>query len=250
MLFQRRLIYFPTQVAPNLADTMAAREGFRPWRNEAGLTIGWMMSAESGSTGAVMVVHGNAGAAYQRSYLAQPIHKALSVDIYVLEYPGYGARSGSPSQDSILAAAEEAFETLKGREPVYIVSESLGTGAAAHLARKYRGKIAGLALIAPYDKLTSVGQNQLSFLPVAWLMWDRFNPKEWLQDYGGPVKVVIAGADTIIPARFGRRLYDAYGGPKSIAIIQGAGHNDIASQSPEWWGEVLAFWQANGRGNR
>lgn len=244
-VFQRRLIYFPTTFSPQLAESLAAKEGFRAWRNKTGEIIGWQLAVNSPTTGAVLIVHGNAGSAIDRSYLAEPIHAASPVDVFVLEYPGYGARSGSPGQQTILAAVDEAFETLGGRGPLYIVSESLGTGAAAHLARKQDRKIAGLVLIAPYDKLVSVGQRQMPFLPVGLMMRDRFNPVDWLKDYRGPVKVVLAEADRSIPAKLGQKLYDSYNGPKSIEIIHGADHNDISGQTPEWWKEVFVFLEKN-----
>jgi pimeloyl-ACP methyl ester carboxylesterase len=241
MIFQRKLIYYPTRVSSEVATRLAEQEGLQAWRNKAGELIGWHLPA----TGAVLIIHGNAGCGFNRSYLAEPIHAAAAVDVFVLEYPGYGCRSGAPSQHTILKAAEEAFETLADRSPFYIVSESLGAGAAAHLAQKHGSKAAGLALFAPFDKLSSVGQAQMPFLPVGLLLWDRFNPAESLQHYSGPVKVVLAEADTIIPAKFGQRLHDSYRGPKSIEIIPGAGHNDIAEQTPEWWKEVFAFWEKN-----
>ena len=249
MLVQRRLIYFPTKFSPEAALQSAQQEGFQPWRNRAGELIGWHLPARSPTTGAVLIVHGNAGCAFNRSYLAQPIHAAAAVDVYVLEYPGYGCRSGAPSRHAILAAADDAFETLAERSPLYVVSESLGAGAAAHLAQKHKSKVAGLALFAPYNKLASVGQSQMPFLPVGLLMWDRFNPADSLKDYRGPVKIVLAEADTIIPAKFGQKLYDSYGGPKSIESIRGAGHNDIAEQTPEWWRKVFSFWEEKRQGD-
>jgi uncharacterized protein len=243
MLVQRRLIYFPTRCPSDVATRLAQEEGFQEWRNKAGELIGWHLRARSPATGAVLIVHGNAGCAFNRSYLAQPIQAAAPVDVYVLEYPGYGCRSGAPSQRTILGATEDAFETLSHRSPLYVVSESLGAGAAAHLAQKHGSKVAGLALFAPYDKLASVGQSQMPFLPVGWLMWDRFNPSDSLKDYRGPVKIVLAEADTIIPTKFGQKLYDSYSGPKSIETIRGAGHNDIAGQTPEWWKKVFSFWE-------
>jgi uncharacterized protein len=247
MLVQRKLIYYPSKYPSNVAADLARQEGFHEWRTQAGELIGWHLPAQSPATGAVLIVHGNAGCAFNRSYLAKPIHAAAAVDVYVLEYPGYGCRSGSASQQTILAAAEEAFEALAGQGSLYVVSESLGAGAAAHLAGKYPAKIAGLALFAPYDKLASVGQAQMPFLPVGLLLWDRFDPAESLRKYQGPVKIVLAQADTVVPARFGQRLHDGYEGPKAIEIIPGAEHNDIAEQSREWWQKVFAFWQANRR---
>lgn len=247
MLVQRRLIYLPSKFTADIASAFAKQEGFREWRNKSGEHMGWHIPATSTSTSAVLVIHGNAGCALNRGYLAKPIHAASGADVYVLEYPGYGCREGSPSQETVLSAAEKAMEDLSGKASVYVVSESLGTGAAAHLAEKFEKQVSGMALFAPYDKLTSVGQSQMPFLPVGLLLRDRYNPAASLKKYRGPVKVIVAGADTIIPPRFAQRLYDGYGGPKEIEVIPGAGHNDIAEQSAEWWRKTLAFWHAGGR---
>jgi pimeloyl-ACP methyl ester carboxylesterase len=242
---QRRLIYFPTKLDPRVAEQMAAKEGFQPWRNPAGEIIGWKFPASSSPTASVLIVHGNAGSALNRDYFARPIHEASTFDAYVLEYPGYGPRPGKPSMNSFLAAAEEAFALLPTNQPAYVVSESIGTGVAAHLARVYPNRVSGLVLFAPYNDLVSVGRRQMPFLPVRWILRERFNPAEWLKDYRGPVSFVIAGADEIIPPDLGRKLHDGYAGPKRLQVIEGARHNDIAGQPPEWWREQLKFWQAN-----
>ena len=247
MLVQRKLIYLPAKFSPTEANQLAQQEGFEPWQGKTGEHMGWRLRAKSPAAGAVLIAHGNAGCAAHRGYMARPIHAAADFDVYVLEYPGYGCRAGSPSQRSILAAADEALEALPQGVPIYIVSESLGTGVAAHLAGKYSSRVAGLALFAPYDNLSSVGQSQMPFLPVSLLLWDRFHPAESLRNYRGPIKVVLAEADTIIPSKFGQRLYDGYHGPKSVEVIAGAGHNDIAEQTPNWWKETVAFWEKNSK---
>lgn len=243
MLFQRRLIYFPAKLTLNEAEKAATQRGFYPWRNHPEEIIGWKMPASSASTGSILIVHGNAGWALNRVYFAEPIHKAIPFDIYILEYPGFGARKGSPSEKSFLSAADEAFENLPTNFPVYIVSESLGTGVAAHLAQKNPSRVAGLALFVPYDKLASVAQYHMPFFPAYFLLFDRFDPADWLKDYRGPIKFVIAGADQVIPPKFGLKLYNEYKGPKTLQVIPSAAHNDTAEQSPEWWRDVLAFWQ-------
>jgi pimeloyl-ACP methyl ester carboxylesterase len=249
MLFQRRLIYIPAKLTSDEAEKAAAQRGFFPWRDQSGKIIGWKMSASSAPTGSILIVHGNAGWALNRVYLAEPIHTATSLDVYILEYPGFGAREGSPGEKSFLSAADEAFENLPTNFPVYIVSESLGTGVAAHLAQKNPLKVAGLVLFVPYDKLVSVAQNHMPFFPAYFLLWDRFDPADWLKNYRGPIKFVIAGADQVIPPKFGLRLFDAYKGPKTLQVIAGAGHNDAAEQSSAWWRDVLAFWQQHAQTN-
>jgi uncharacterized protein len=241
---QRRLIYFPTKLDPRVAQQMAAREGFQAWRNQAGEIIGWKLPATDSATGSVLVVHGNAGSALNRDYLARRIHEAGLRDVYVLEYPGYGPRAGSPSMKSILPAAEEAFALLPNQLPIYIVSESIGAGAAAHLAKVHGARISGLVMFAPYNTLVSVAQRHMRFLPVWLILRERFNPAKWLADYRGPVSIVIAGADEVIPPDLGRKLHDGYAGPKRLQEIQGARHNDIAEQTAEWWREVFRWQQS------
>jgi pimeloyl-ACP methyl ester carboxylesterase len=247
--FQRRLIYFPTKLDPRVVDQMAAKEGFQAWRNKAGEIIGWKLPASASPTGSVLVVHGNAGCALNRSYIARPVHEATSRDVYVLEYPGYGPRAGSPSMKSFLAAGEEAFGLLPTHVPIHLVSESLGAGVASHLAKVHGDRVSGLMMFAPYNNLVSVGQRQMPFLPVRLILRDRFNPAEWLKDYRGPVSIVLAGSDEVIPSDLGRKLHDGYAGPKHLQVFEGAHHNDIAEQSPAWWKEVFSFWQQNERSN-
>jgi uncharacterized protein len=242
-LLQRYLIYVPTKLTPELAEQAAAKAGFVPWRNKTGQLMGWKLPASSASSGSVLIVHGNAGWALNRAYMAMPIHDAAPLDVYILEYPGFGAREGSPGEKSLLLAADEAFENLPENLPAYVVSESLGTGVAAHLAQKYPARVAGLALFVPYDNLASVAANHVPFLPAYFLLWDRFDPAEWLKNYHGPVKVIVAGADEIIPPKLGERLYEGYNGPKILQVIPDAHHNDTMEQSPEWWRAVLDFWR-------
>jgi hypothetical protein len=244
-IFQRRLIYFPRTIPPALAEPAAAELGFVPWRNPSGQIIGWKLPAASSPVASVLITHGNAGCAIDRGYLAGPIHDAAPVDVYVLEYPGYGSRAGSPDKRSFLAAGDEAFGLLTNGLPKYLVSESLGAGVACDLARTYPAEVAGLALFMPYHNLASVAQRKMPWLPAYFLLLDRFNAAEDLKDYRGPVKIVLAGADEIIPVESGRRLFEGYAGPKNLQIIPGAHHNDVAGQSPAWWKEVFSFWQQN-----
>jgi pimeloyl-ACP methyl ester carboxylesterase len=244
-VLQRFLIYVPTKLPPQLAEQTAAKAGFVPWRNQAGQLMGWKLPAGSTPVGSVLIVHGNGGWALDRAYMAPPIHDAAPLDVYILEYPGYGAREGSPGEKNVLAAADEAFESLPTSVPAYLVSESLGTGVAAHLAQKYPARVAGIAMFVPYDKLASVAENHVPFIPAYFLLWDRFNPAAWLKDYRGPIKVIIAGADEVIPPKLGERLYGVYKGPKLLEIIPSARHADTTTETPGWWRDVLAFWQAH-----
>jgi len=246
-VFQRHLLFLPTIISMDTARQLAVQRGVVPWLNSQGEIIGWRMAARAPASGSVVIVHGNGGTALRLTDLAGSIRDSLNLDAYLLEYPGYGQRGGSPSETSLLAAADEGWETLPTNRPAYVVSESLGTGVAAHLAQKYPNQVAGLLMFVPYDRLASVAQNHYPILPAYLLLVDRFAPVDWLADYHGPIKIVLAGQDEIIPIARGQALYDGYRGPKSLQIIPEARHGDTIEQSPEWWRNVMQFWDKNGQ---
>ena len=248
-VLQRYLIYVPTKLSMDSAEQTAAKAGFVPWLNSAGQLMGWKLPASSAPAGSVLIFHGNAGWALNRAYMTLPIHAAAPLDVYIFEYPGFGAREGSPGEKNVLSAADEAFVNLPENIPAYLVSESLGAGAVAHVAQHYPARVAGIAMFVPYNKLASVAQNHVPFIPAYYLLWDRFNPAEWLKGYHGPVKFIIAGADEIIPPKLGERLYDGYNGPKILEVIPKAHHADTTPETPDWWRDLLAFWQQNAATN-
>lgn len=103
--------------------------------------------------------------------------------------------------------------------------------------------IAGLALLAPYNCLADVGQAHIHILPVRWLLFDRFPAETYLRTYRGPLAVLVGGQDTIVPKRFGYRLYNSYSGPKRLWEFPRATHDSLMFQPPEVWKQIVAFWQ-------
>jgi pimeloyl-ACP methyl ester carboxylesterase len=243
--WQRKLLYFPHKTSRAIAEQEGAANGFSAWVNLTNGIIGWKMTSSSDSSGSVLILHGNAGNAVGRDYIAQPIFDAGGIDVYVLEYPGYGARDGSIGMKPMLAAAEEAVGLLPADKKIFVVTESIGTGVGAHLARTFPSKIKGMVMFVPYDSLPSLAQNKMPLLLPYLFLADRFEPALWLKDYRGPIKFVIANKDQVIPPKFGIRLHDNYSGPKQLEILANAGHTDATTQSPDWWHKVFDFWNSN-----
>jgi hypothetical protein len=126
---QRHLLYFPSRFPLESAIKLGAQSGFGPWENASGEVIGWKHVGSTNSTrDQILITHGNAGSALDRIWMAQALNLGESFDIYILEYPGYGARTGTPTQPSLFAAADEAIGLLAKGGPVYLLGESLGTG--------------------------------------------------------------------------------------------------------------------------
>ena len=205
------------------------------------------LSPRQPAEGSVLLVYGNGSCATGCARYAYTIQTAAALDVFILEYPGYADRAGKPSQDSFFRAADEGLRLLATNGPVYLVGESLGTGVAAYLAGTYPGKVAGVVLFAPYNRLTDVAQYQVPFLPVDWLLVDRFPSEDYLRKYHGPVGVFVGGKDNVVPERFGRRLYDGYAGPKRIWEFPEANHGTVTQRTRREWSEIVDFWHGRSR---
>jgi pimeloyl-ACP methyl ester carboxylesterase len=246
-IWQRRLIYQPSKVSIETVKSAAEARGFEPWRDPEEKYIGWKQTASvtNASRASLLIVHGNAGCAADRLDYADSLEKSFPADVYILEYPGYGARDGSPSQSAFYAATDDALASMPTNRPVYLFGESLGTGVVAHLAGTHPGTIAGVLLLAPYHDLAEVAASHFPWLPVKLLILDHYRAADDLANYHGPVAVLLAGRDVIVPNRFGHELFDGYHGPKKLWMDDNAEHNDLAGEPEPFWSEVANFWTGN-----
>lgn len=246
-LFQRALIYHPTVVPAARVDQMAQAARLVRWHDAAHRIIGFQLAASTAPPrGSVLILHGNAGSATGSSFYAETLRRVAPFDAYLLEYPAFQDRPGSPSEQSLFKAAAEALQALPTNAPVYVVGESLGSGVAAYLAGTFPDRIAGLLLLSPFNDLASVGQYQYPMLPVRLLLRDRFPSATLLRNYHGPVAVVVDGRDTVVPEQFGLRLYEGYAGPKWLWRFPNGVHTQIMAPPEVFWSEVVAFWQNPG----
>jgi pimeloyl-ACP methyl ester carboxylesterase len=123
-----------------------------------------------------------------------------------------------------------------------VIGESLGAAVAAAAAARQGDKVQGLLLITPWDRLEHVGSYHYPWLPVKWLLRDRYDSAANLQNFEGPIVIALAEQDAIVPARFGLALYEGLRQPKKLLILQGAGHNDWPSSiDAAWWRQAIAF---------
>ena len=64
------------------------------------------------------------------------------------------------------------------------------------------------------------------WLPVRRLMRNRFDSAAIIGEYRGPLLQAHGDADTIVPLRLGRRLFEAANEPKRFLLLPGHDHND------------------------
>jgi pimeloyl-ACP methyl ester carboxylesterase len=240
-IFQRRLLYIPSSI--QLSEQQASFVGLRYWPSFDNFQ-GFISHGESEYiNGTVIVFHGNAGAAYHRGLYI----KALSLQnmrVILTEYPGYGGRPGSPSEDTLVQDALETIELAYQMygEPIYLWGESLGGGVVSSSVGKTEIPIKGLVMFTPWDTLPNLAQSHYWYFPTRWLVLDRYNSIDNLQEFEGKIAVILAGNDEVVPVQHGQRLYDSITANKKLWLFEGASHNEMPIGAEMiWWVEVIDF---------
>ncbi|MGH8046588.1 MAG: alpha/beta fold hydrolase, partial [Chthoniobacterales bacterium] len=181
---QDRLLFFPDHASAAQLESHARQIGFEPWTNAGGERIGWR-SIAGDPANPLLICQGNGGLALSNDYAT--MRQTTPFQFFLLEYPGYGARLGKPSAQSLTAAAVDAIDTLTAGNHlrrIWLLGQSLGSGIVSAAAAARPDKIKGLVLLTPFDSLSAA-----------------------------------AGNDTVIPPRHAKRLYDGYAGPKKFWLV-------------------------------
>jgi uncharacterized protein len=213
--------------------------GSAPWQ-EDGSYRGKICEPPVAAIGSVIIYHGNAGTVDDRASLALAL-TARGFRVVLVEYPGFGARTGKASINAVLAASLEDFERAHSKwpAPVYVLGESFGAGIAAEVVARHGDKAAGVVFITPWDSLANV-VNAKFFLPVGFLLHQQFDIVAALSSYPGKVVIVAAGQDEVLPVSHARALRKAVASAAYLEI-PGAGHNNWpAFMTRQHWDWVAA----------
>ncbi|MDH4052236.1 MAG: alpha/beta hydrolase [Rubrivivax sp.] len=239
-LWQERLLYFPARVPVE----QMAHGGLRAWPSGPEFR-GLVAEPEGAVRGTAIVFHGNAGHAGHRAFYARAL-VPQGWRVILAEYPGYGPRAGRLGEASLVSDAGQTVALVHRQYggPVLLVGESLGAAVAAAAGARHADLTAGLILITPWDRLARVASHHYPWLPVKWLLRDRYDTTQALARFDRPVVVAVAERDTIVPANLGAALHADLGEPKLLVVIKGSGHNDWPDRvDTRWWRAALTFAQ-------
>jgi uncharacterized protein len=182
-----------------------------------------------GADQALLYCHGNAGNLSHRGGSIAKFREFLKVHVLIFDYPGYGKSGGRPSEQGCYYAADAAYAFLTtiqkiSRERILLYGGSLGGGVAVDLAARKPHR--GLILVKTFTSAPDAGATMFPWLPVRWLMRNRFDNLGKIKSCARPVFIAHGTADALIPFAQGRRLFEAANEPKQFFTLEGADHND------------------------
>ncbi len=226
---QRGMLYFPYSTRPTPAEAGFPDMEVVEYQSAGGLTLyGWYKQAV-GDKPTIVYFHGNAGNLLNHSWIARPLLDA-GYGVLLVEYRGYGGNPGKPSEAGLYADARAGIEYLMSQgiatDQMVFFGQSLGTGIAVKMATEHSPR--ALILQSPYTSIAKAGQHHYWYLPVRWLIKDRFPSDEWIGGVTAPLLVLIAEEDTIIPPKMSRELFALANQPKTLKALANSGHNDLS----------------------
>jgi uncharacterized protein len=226
-LMQRSLLYFPKaiRIPPAEAGLPAAQEVVLTTA-DGEKVVAWHVPPRSDKP-VVIYFHGNAEIVAWRAMH----HRATVADgtgLIALNFRGYGGSTGTPTEVGLHRDAQAAYAFAAERYPpqrIVLWGQSLGTGVAVRLASEQ--PVGKLILEAPYTSTVDVAASHFPWVPVRWLMKDRFHSDERIAAVHVPLLIMHGALDDVIPIRFGERLFALANEPKRFIRFDRAGHNDL-----------------------
>ena len=183
----------------------------------------------------ILRFYGNADRADRWAAIEAEMWDDRAVEIWGMNYPGFGGSTGPARLSRIGPAALSAFDELRrhaNHRPIVPFGTSIGATAALHLAASRPGGIAGVILQNPPPLremiLRQFGWWNLWLLagPVALQMPRALDSITNARTSRAPAIFLLAERDEVVAPRFHRLVVDAYAGEKRVIALRNAYHND------------------------
>jgi len=195
--------------------------------------------------------HGNAGNITHRYDMIRTMME-LPVQVFIIDYRGYGKSEGKPSERGLYLDSRGAWDYLVNErriapEKIVIFGKSLGGVPAIDLATQ--ADAAGLIVQSSF---TSAGDMAATVLPLIprFVLHTKMDSLSRIGRVNCPKLFIHSRADEVVPYSQGRRLYDAASERKQFHEVQGSTHNSTYIVGGKPYREALRSFIQSCRGTR
>ena len=223
---QRTLIYFPDKSKPTPVQGV---DIVRVVAQDGQPLEAWYIPPATPDKLVIVLFHGNAGHYGHRTYKAQ-MYLAAGYGMLLAEYRGYGGNRGAISEQGFYHDGRAYIDWLLKAQKIdvgniILYGESIGSGVAVQMAMEY--KIKGLVLEVPFSSLVDIAGRQYPFIPVKYLLRDRYMNIEKIEKINAPLLVMHGHKDQTIPFDSAKKLFKAARNPKKFVEFPQGNHNNL-----------------------
>ena len=214
-VFQRNLLYHPTE--NNYSnDEISILVKKVKIRNKDNIDlISWHHNKNSSNYKTILFLHGNAGSLENRIHKINHF-KDINVNFLLLAWRGFSGNKGKPTEEGLYEDARSAVKWLESigikEHDIIVYGESLGTAVAIEIGQNK--KFAGIILESPFTSMIAVGKDKYPFLPVSFLLKDKYESEKKIKNIKSPILVMHGMVDNIVPFHMGKKIYNLANEPK------------------------------------
>ncbi len=166
---------------------------------------GWYFK-DYGSEKTILYLHGNIGNNGHRTYVIN-MCKSLKINLFLVDYRGYGRSNKHPTAKGICEDAESAYRYLSnqiGDNNIIVWGESLGGSAAVWVASQNRCRCLVLAsTFSSTDDILSqdpkAGNSSKWLAKLVAYATDTLPNKQWIKHVQSPIVILHSPNDEMIP---------------------------------------------------
>jgi len=227
------LILFPTRAPINAGGAVRKTIPFENGQLEIWIAQSQLARTKGNADIYVLRFYGNADRAERWPAAEAEMWNNRAVEIWGMNYPGFGGSTGAARLSRIGPASLAAFDELRRHaidRPILTFGTSIGATAALHVAAQR--PVSGLILQNPPPLremiLRRFGWWNLWLLagPVALQIPKDLDSMENAKAIHAPAIFLLAEKDEVVPPRYHRLVADAFAGQKRLISLRGAYHND------------------------
>lgn len=200
--------------------------------------VAWHFPAKEKTRAIALAFHGN-GENLSSHFRSLYWLTERQVDLFIFDYPGYGASQGKPTPQNTVKAGRKALAYIQKRwpdQPILLIGQSLGGAVALRtlIEAPSQEPVCLNIIESSFDSYRHVAQGVLSKYTLTWpLQWlahlvlsDRYAPRQYLGQVEPPSLLFHREDDPVVPYEFSQRLYRGLKEPKDLISLPGSGHID------------------------
>ncbi len=239
---ENQLLYFPSRTVSASPEAFGLTSEELALPSGDGVILrGWRI--RGAGRRALLFFQGNAGNASDRLDRARILNRRFGLDVFLVDYRGYGRSTGAPDEEGLYRDARAVYAAAVERgfppERILLFGESLGSAVAIDLAAEK--PVGGVILETPFLSILAMARVHYPYVP-RFLVRSRFDNAAKIGMVNSPKLFLVAQRDEIAPPTQGRELFERAPPPKTLYVIPDAGHNDTYVTGGEaYWREWERF---------